>query len=171
MTKATTQKMKKLTMIPPRHDANIAGVDDELYEDNQIEEANADENQYQIKAANNANADEAANYNKEDNVDEEIDPTDYVQDNDNKEEADLADKTEVVNENDNQPIEPNDNPLAVEMGTRYGPRSSKHSLLPRRPCDYSHLHTILEGTVMTQHSIKKVLKSSMKVVQQPCSRN
>jgi hypothetical protein len=60
-------------------------------------------------------------------------------------------------DNDNQPIGllANDN----DMDARYGKRNSRHSLRPRRPRDYSHLHTTLESTAMTQHSLKKGLKA------------
>jgi hypothetical protein len=48
--------------------------------------------------------------------------------------------------------------IAAEMEARYGQRRSAHGLRPRRPRDYSHLHTVLEHTVMTQHSLKRGLK-------------
>jgi hypothetical protein len=41
----------------------------------------------------------------------------------------------------------------------YGERSKGHNLRPRRPRDYSHLHTTLAGIAMTQHSVKKGLKA------------
>lgn len=46
----------------------------------------------------------------------------------------------------------------ADMDARYGPRTSDHNLRPRRPRDYSHLHTVLEHTVMTQHNLKSGLK-------------
>jgi hypothetical protein len=46
----------------------------------------------------------------------------------------------------------------INMDARYGPRTSGHNLRPRRPRDYSHLHTVLEHTVMTQHNLKCGLK-------------
>jgi hypothetical protein len=36
--------------------------------------------------------------------------------------------------------------------------TSEYSLRPRRPRDYGHLHTVLEHTVFTQHSVKKGLQ-------------
>ncbi len=48
--------------------------------------------------------------------------------------------------------------IAAEMEARYGQRRSGYALRPRKPRDYSHLHTVLEHTVMTQHSLKKGLK-------------
>jgi hypothetical protein len=48
--------------------------------------------------------------------------------------------------------------LLEAMEARYGARNSRHALQPRRPRDYGHLHTTLEGTAMAQHSMKKGLK-------------
>jgi hypothetical protein len=47
---------------------------------------------------------------------------------------------------------------AEAAAARYGPRNSGYNLRPQRPRDYSHLHTTLEHTVMTQHSMKAGLK-------------
>ena len=47
---------------------------------------------------------------------------------------------------------------SAEMDAKYGARSGEYSLRTRRPQDYSHLHATLEGTVMTQHSMKQGLK-------------
>jgi hypothetical protein len=46
----------------------------------------------------------------------------------------------------------------AEMDRQYGGRMREHRLRPRRPRDYSHVHTQLENIMMTQHSIKKGLK-------------
>ena len=48
--------------------------------------------------------------------------------------------------------------LDMEMDAKYGTRSSGYELRPRRPWDYSHMHTTLENTVMTQHNMKKGIK-------------
>ena len=40
--------------------------------------------------------------------------------------------------------------LDKEMDAKYGTRSSGYELQPRRPQDYSHMHTTLENTVLTQ---------------------
>jgi hypothetical protein len=45
------------------------------------------------------------------------------------------------------------------MNAKYGNRSGAHNLQARRPHDYSRLHATLEGTVMTQHSMKKGIKA------------
>ena len=44
------------------------------------------------------------------------------------------------------------------MGAAYGQRQHQYDLRARKPRDYSHLHVILEGTVMTQHNIEKGLQ-------------
>jgi len=50
------------------------------------------------------------------------------------------------------------NDFENEMNERYGICGENYDLLPRRPRDYSHLHTTLESIIMTQHSMKKVIK-------------
>ena len=44
------------------------------------------------------------------------------------------------------------------MDAAYGQRQHQYDLRARKPCNYSHLHVILEGTVMTQHNIEKGLQ-------------
>jgi hypothetical protein len=57
--------------------------------------------------------------------------------------------------------EPNDEQatIAQTMTDTYGERSKGDNLRPRRPRDYSHLHSTLAGIAMTQHSVKKGLKA------------
>ena len=45
-----------------------------------------------------------------------------------------------------------------QMDQAYGARSSGYDLRPRRPRDYSHMHTTLESIVMTQYNMKKGIK-------------
>jgi hypothetical protein len=117
---------------------------------------------------------------------------------------DLATAAEIMAEDDNQPagmpilyadnnhdglagvyqVPPNDdnaNPapdIAAKMEEQYGPRMGQYNLQPRKPRQYSHLHTVnkinttarkpcdyghmstaaLKHTVMTQHGLKKGLK-------------
>jgi hypothetical protein len=47
---------------------------------------------------------------------------------------------------------------ATEMDQEYGVRSGAYNLRPRRRRDYSHLHTILHSTILTQHGLKKGLQ-------------
>ena len=44
------------------------------------------------------------------------------------------------------------------MDAAYGQRQHQYDLRACKPRDYSHLHVTLEGTVMTQHNIKKGLQ-------------
>jgi hypothetical protein len=70
-----------------------------------------------------------------------------------QEEAEQQEETE-----DTDSTEGTHRNITQEMEEKYGTRNSKHALRPRRPRDYGHLHTTLENTVMTQHSMKKGLK-------------
>ena len=92
--------------------------------------------------------------------DDDIDETAYADDNDNEPaEADNNDDDEPGAE---APDDDNNEPraLAIEeaMEAKYGARSGQYGLRPRKPRDYSHVHTTLECTVMTQHSMKKGIK-------------
>jgi hypothetical protein len=60
------------------------------------------------------------------------------------------DETEEADEHETEDV--------MEFDDKYGARMSTHGLRPRKPRDYSHLHTTLEHTVMTQYSVKKGLK-------------
>jgi hypothetical protein len=44
--------------------------------------------------------------------------------------------------------------LEQEMDYAYGERTGRYDLTPLQPRDYSHLHTTLEHTVMTQYTLK-----------------
>jgi hypothetical protein len=48
--------------------------------------------------------------------------------------------------------------MASDMDERYGRRDHDHGLRPRRPRDCSHLHVVLEETVMTQFNIHRGIK-------------
>jgi hypothetical protein len=45
-----------------------------------------------------------------------------------------------------------------EMDARYGERTGAYNLRPRRPRDYGHLHSMVDGTALTQLSMKQGLK-------------
>lgn len=49
-------------------------------------------------------------------------------------------------------------PEVADMDDVYGPRTGQYNLRPRKPRDFSHLHTALEATCMTQYSVKRGLK-------------
>jgi hypothetical protein len=44
------------------------------------------------------------------------------------------------------------------MNEKYDNGSEYHNLRTRRPGDYSHLHTMLKSTMVTQYSMKKGIK-------------
>jgi hypothetical protein len=70
---------------------------------------------------------------------------------DTKMTVETIDEQEEIEQDEQEEIE-------QEMDAQYGDRKHRHGLRPRRPRDYKHVHTQLESTVMTQHSIKKGLK-------------
>jgi hypothetical protein len=59
------------------------------------------------------------------------------------------------NQNIEQPVESN---LEGEMELRYGVRSGRYDLRPRRPRDYSHLHATMDHTCITQYNLKRGLQ-------------
>jgi hypothetical protein len=82
----------------------------------------------------------------------DAEPPDGTAINDNNTDGD------TVGANDNDDENNGANAIEQVMNTKYGPRQSEYDLRPRRPRDYSHLHTTLEGIAMTQHSMKKEIK-------------
>lgn len=86
-----------------------------------------------------------------------------TEENENENENDNNVVDNIENEDDDNPIDAieheneDDNP-ATHMDRIYGERTGRYDLRARKPRDYSHLHVILEDTVMTQHSIKRGLK-------------
>jgi Reverse transcriptase (RNA-dependent DNA polymerase) len=119
----------------------IAGVDDENGngENNENNENNNN---------NNNNANENNDENNENNV-ENNDEIDNVNINDN------------LVENEHGAIAGVADPIAgvaEQMDDKYGARTGAYHLRERRPRDYSHLHTVLESTVMTQYNMHKGLK-------------
>jgi len=96
------------------------------------------------------------------------DDNNEAQSNDDEEQKDDDDDEEQIDGNDDE------NPLADDnvdtagvhddenvndhMDAKYGPRTGSYNLRARKPRDYSHIHTTLESTVMTQHGIRKGLQ-------------
>ncbi len=79
-------------------------------------------------------------------------PYDVAEDDSSIEEANVeAPEPEVIEVPDDEDIE-------GEMNQRYGPRTERYNLRPRKPRDYGHLHVALEETCMTQYSVRKGLK-------------
>jgi hypothetical protein len=52
----------------------------------------------------------------------------------------------------------NEEDIAQAMDEKYGARTGRYGLRPRRPRDYGHLHATLESIVMTQMNLKKGIK-------------
>jgi hypothetical protein len=129
-------------------DVHIAGVYPEA--NNQAMNPANDNN-------NEADENEAMNpANDNDNEADENDNEEYASDTQSDEEEEEPGQG---NDNNNQePIGLNNNEVETDMDEKYGARNNEHALRPRRPRDYGHLHTTLESTVMTQHSMKKGLK-------------
>ena len=80
--------------------------------------------------------------------------------------ADDDEEEEVAVNNDAVPddedvevaaIEPMAADVEGEMNARYGERTGRYELRPRRPVDYSHRHPVLVETVLTQYGMKKGL--------------
>jgi hypothetical protein len=64
---------------------------------------------------------------------------------------------EEGNEEDIEDEEGNEEDIE-DIKQKYGKRTTAHNLRSRKPRDYGHMHTTLEHTSMTQHSVKKGLK-------------
>jgi hypothetical protein len=92
----------------------------------------------------------------EDDGDEEHNNTEIEQIPENEERQATANEEDNI-ENQVQEETPDieEAPAKESMDAKYGERSGAHNLRARRPRNYSHLHATLEGTVMTQHSMKK----------------
>ena len=74
------------------------------------------------------------------------------------------DTTVILMENDNAQMEDNapddidtsDNiDITAEIDHLYGSRKAPYNLHPCKLRDYSHMHTVLESTMMTQYNMKK----------------
>ena len=146
----------------PDYDPNdnavkIAGVNEDeeaeeaADEDEDEEAGNEDEEEGPNEDGDNE-GDEGDDFNPNDDDDDpnddEVDPTNNTND-------ESFDDEPLVEANDVENVEDN---LEARMDEAYGPRTSEHNLRPRKPRDYGHIHTILESTVMTQHSVKKGLR-------------
>jgi hypothetical protein len=93
---------------------------------------------------------------EEDDGDEEHNDTEQLPENEEgqataNEEINIEDQVQ----NETPDIAAAAAPVKDTMDAKYGERSGAHNLRARRPRNYSHLHATLEGTVMTQHSMKK----------------
>jgi Reverse transcriptase (RNA-dependent DNA polymerase)/Zinc knuckle len=98
----------------------------------------------------------------------EVDDMVENEENRESEENETDDKENESNEenDDNQENEENEIADRSELRARldeamndlYGQRSGRYNLRSRRPRDYSHIHTTLSATLLTQYSVKKGLQ-------------
>ncbi|KAI2499082.1 Reverse transcriptase (RNA-dependent DNA polymerase) [Fragilaria crotonensis] len=139
--------------------------DDEAEDQNESDEAEdqneSDDEGNEEENRNDDEGDEEENRNEDDDNENDEDDDDFP--NDDEDDVDPTNNADAENFNDEPLVEANDvdnveDNLEARMDEAYGPRTSKHNLRPRKPRDYGHIHTILESTVMTQHSVKKGLK-------------
>jgi Reverse transcriptase (RNA-dependent DNA polymerase) len=136
------------------YDVPIAGVDNE-------EEMNENPNNYDDANVN------IIEQNNENNEDMEYENEVEFLGNGNGEginemnTIEIEDDLEIEHDSNgiNNDVDGNANDVQInDMDNRYGARTDAYSLRPRRPRDYSHLHTTLESTVMTQYNMKKGIK-------------
>jgi hypothetical protein len=70
----------------------------------------------------------------------------------------------LAREANNQPVidagpdGENEANIDAETDQRHGAKTAPYNDWARKPRDYSHMHAMLEETVMTQHSMKQGLK-------------
>ncbi|KAI2491389.1 Reverse transcriptase (RNA-dependent DNA polymerase) [Fragilaria crotonensis] len=137
----------------PNEDDNveIAGVDDEgsddeeVHDDDNDDDADDDDNDDQNDDDQNDQNDHIANLANTGGAPETFEPVEPT-------EIGPIEPVEPVE------IEPVEHTIEEQMDEAYGPRNSEYNLRPRKPRDYGHIHTILESTAMTQHSVKKGLR-------------
>jgi hypothetical protein len=146
---------------------HIAGVN--YQNENEENDNNVDDDHNNNDQNENGNANNEGNDNNNNNVDDNYEQApnnehheDYHEDNNNNNGNDIEAVDEpAATQDDDEEIEPPEGThrhITQEMDEKYGSRNSNHGLRSRRPRDYSHLHTTLESTAMTQHSMKKGLR-------------
>ena len=123
--------------------------DNELNENDNNENLNVNENE-------NLNVNENENGNAIDNHANEIDNNNNninENDNINNINENVIENEDNINLDGNNTVHNND--INAEMNELYGERTNAYNLRPRKPRDFSHLHTVLESTMMTQYNMKK----------------
>jgi hypothetical protein len=126
--------------------------------DEQNNEQNNDGNE---NTDDNDNNTDNENDNDNDDGNENTDDNDNNTDNENENDNEHNDGNENTDDTDNNNDDDDNNDDSDDeqkMNKLYGPRTSAYDLRPRRPRDYGHLHTTLDGIMMTQHSLKQGLK-------------
>jgi hypothetical protein len=103
--------------------------------------------------------------NAELEMDLEMNNDEVHEDDDSIDQHNVNEEEEIDNEHNANDIEADDESkedepvdINARMDATYGPRTSKYDLRARKPRDYGHIHTTLESTIFTQHSVRKGLK-------------
>jgi hypothetical protein len=134
--------------IPP------ALINDYITEE--VPDGEVDEGVSKIRSVNEM-AEEDQNGNDENQNDE----NEIISENEREEDTDCACLEQLgiphveVEENDNIVDIAN---LELEMDRRYGARSSRYDLQPRKARDYEHLYNTIDEFCMTQYKLKKGLE-------------
>jgi hypothetical protein len=160
----------------PEDDDDSSFVPDED-SDSDDDDEDDDDDGNQNAGNNNAGTGDVGNNDDNDNEDDaeedesESDDNGPHEEEDEDEQEDESDADNGGNNNDDDDggapstnvenadaDDDDDEAINQEMDDKYGTRTDAYDLRPRKPRDYSHLHTTLEHTVMTQYSVKKGLK-------------
>jgi len=134
---------------------HIVGVND----NSDVEDVE-DGDEYDLEATEPGNElnENTAELNDEEEVDKEPNPPDNDEPRADNSDVDGEDKHDPEATEEEVDEEPSIEQRIQQMDAAYGQRQHQYDLRARKPRDYSHLHVILEGTVMTQHNIKKGLQ-------------
>lgn len=135
-------------------DAHIAGVNP----DNNQQVADEDENETEVDDTD----DNTPNEHDQEEQEEQEHADDTAHDAPHQDpEVEEEENENEENENEDATVETVEATEQVEQDTMedtHGERTAEHNLRPRRPRDYGHLRRPEEGTMMTQHSMKKGIK-------------
>jgi hypothetical protein len=142
---------------PDVDDDNIAGVD--IVTDNA--DGDDDGALVALDDANNAELEMDLEMHDE-SIDEHNDEDENKDDEDANahDDANANEEEEIANANAEDEEDEKGDPIDIDarMDAAYGPRTGKCDLRARKPRDYGHIHTTLESTMFTQHSVRKGLK-------------
>jgi recombination DNA repair RAD52 pathway protein len=126
----------------------IAGVDNVIDAEEDNDELDNDEHDIAIAELDNDNVN-AVNNENEQQIDPNINPEQL------NPELNLHPEQLTIEQKIDDEPDPNIDQI---MDEQYGPRSNAYNLRPRKPREYSHLHAVLEETVVTQHFMKPCIK-------------
>ena len=160
-----------------QHDRRVATVPFAGVNNQQNDNGDGD-GEYQPNENNNGNGNEESDSSSDeessdDDSSNDDSPSDYdspsdeeSEENDNdtgvdttiNEEAVTIKNTAANHQTTNDNAEEQQQAVDAAMDLKYGRRSARHGLRPRRPRDYDHLHTTLESIMLSQYSMKQGLK-------------